>query len=120
MDSRKLSSEEENLLTPFNCFVFSLALKENKDEGKIIPCWLVTSEEARERYRERAFDQMNIYNMKVSNEEIEDFVIRFIQKDVVGKQLFEDWIECELAFKQARAEGNPRAFFAEFKGFEYG
>jgi hypothetical protein len=22
MDSRKLSSEEENLLTPFNCFVF--------------------------------------------------------------------------------------------------
>jgi hypothetical protein len=47
-------------------------------------------------------------------------IIRFIQKDVVGKQLFEDWIECELAFKQARAEGNPRAFFAEFKGFEYG
>jgi hypothetical protein len=105
----ELTAEDRAELTAFNLLVHSL-MRETSEE--IQPCWLAMSPEARAEGREagRLFvdkhSGMGFGTMPLETAER-------ITIEAFDSSLVEKFIEAEAEYKRLRAEGNPRAFFAE-------
>lgn len=101
--------EEEALFTPFNAAAADNMRVEGRKTGSIPPAWLCCSTTAREEAREKALGFMRkALGYDISYDEAER-----LAKNALPPALLESWKGYELALKQARSEGNPRAFFAE-------
>lgn len=101
--------EEEALFTPFNAAAADNMRLKGRQTGSIPPAWLCCSVEAREEARKAALDLMRkSLGFDISFEEAERMA-----KNALSPALIESWKAYELALKQARTDGNPRAFFAE-------
>ncbi len=111
MDTINLTPEEEAVLTPFNAVAFDMLRAEYAEKNTCPPCWLCMSTEAREEAREktRFFLQFKVGPLGMSMEDAEALA----QRALGGSEVVSRWREAELAFKRMRAEGNPRAWFAE-------
>lgn len=101
--------EEEALFTPFNAAAADNMRLKGRKTGSIPPAWLCCSTTAREEARKEALDLMR---------ESLGYDISFVEAERLARvslpqNLIDAWKAYELALKQARAEGNPRAFFAE-------
>lgn len=110
MNTVNLTPEETALLTPFNCVAFDSMRVESKKRGSVSPCWLCCSDEARHKARQDVLwllrGATGQYTML--SDEAEKLVASQLSATIVRA-----WKDAELFYKRARAEGNPRAFFAE-------
>jgi hypothetical protein len=102
------TAEEEKILTAHDAAAHDLMRVESRDKGEVSPCWLVCSDEIRAEYRRRVIDvAAGAGGLKVLVAEPTALFER-----LVPKHLVEAWRAAELAAKEDREAGNPRAFFA--------
>ena len=106
------AAARETGLTAFNCLAFDIARREAHLQHKVLPCWLVTSDEAKRAYRARAVEVLKEhghYFGSVANAEA-------TFERSVPRHLVESWIKAEREFEAIRKSEspNPRAFFAEY------
>jgi len=109
-----LTDEERAEFTLLNMAAFSLAREEAAKKNTVIPCWLVTSEEARERIRadfvEFCATARFLEQGKACTREWLEKRLNALKTSLQGT--LEQWIESETEFKRLREEGNARAYFA--------
>lgn len=103
---------EEAEFTYVNCLAFDIARRDAMTKNTHIPAWLCSSAEARLEMRQKSYDILNaqlrppVPFTEASREHAEKFI-----KDRIPFTMVSMWKNAELALKQEREEGNPRAFF---------
>jgi hypothetical protein len=104
-----LTDAEKQEFTLVNLAAYDLHRVKSKQEDSIPPCWLCMSENAKTRVRQELFQTLKKPGMEFTEETLE----RAMQGVPGAQSKLDAWIEAETLYKQYRAEGNPRAFFAE-------
>ena len=105
------TTEELSQFTLTNCLAFDLVRVESKNSGKIPPCWLCMSEEARSEARQKLAEWFSNQGGHSIHADDLPRSLQHLEKPMQTQIL--QWQNAELAMKEARLEGNPRAFFAE-------
>jgi hypothetical protein len=105
-----LSKDELALLTNFDCLAYDMMRKERQQQNKIPPCWLCCSDEARAEARTNAMTFLRLATGR--SDMTEEHAKKYITSRIPAN-LVQRWRDAELTYKKYRAQGNPRAFFAE-------
>lgn len=105
--SAELTTDELAVLTPLGMLAYNLA-RENAGDDRI-PCWLCTSEDARDDAVHDAVDWLN-QQMKPIVPYNEERAAMLAEQSLRGK--LQQWIDCEAELKRLRAINEPSAFFA--------
>jgi hypothetical protein len=108
MSDFRLTEEELSILTPFDCLAHDVMRKRLADEGKIAPCWLVCSDESREKARDKALRMLRGASGRLTM--TTDEAKRMAEK-ALNPALVEHWRGAEASHKFEREAGNPLAFF---------
>jgi hypothetical protein len=104
-----LTVEELAILTSFDCLAHDVMRKKAADGGKVAPCWLCCSDDARADARNEALWLLRGATGRVSMSM--DEAAQMAER-AVASSLLERWREAEASHKTEREAGNPRAFFA--------
>lgn len=108
-----LTPDEEKQFTTLNYLAFDYIRMEAKKKDQIPPCWLCTSEEAKEEARQAVLQKFSSSMMLGVSEKALDRIIDEGCLRPTIERYAAEWKKWELDLKAARADGNPRAFFAE-------
>lgn len=102
--------EEDAELTGFNAAAYEVYRVESKKANMIPPCWLTMSRESKDECRRNVRELLRkdsfTYRL-MTDEAMEVEINRLMQTTIVLQR----WRAMELRYKQARAEGNARAYF---------
>ena len=116
-----LTPEEKAQFTPINSLAFDLARKEAKSER--IPCWLCTTEEVRQQYRDTLFASLREQMGKHYPSTINEYTTEKLEQRITDAytshdllMMFAIWEQAELESKAAREAGNAQAFFVPEPG----
>lgn len=109
-----LNQEELDLLGVYDFFAYMAHIETSTKQEKVPPMWLCMNETARDQIRK---DFATWYKERVpeapqSQQEISKHLALCCTPEGFGKEIT-TWRRKELAFKQEREKGNPRAFFWE-------
>lgn len=109
----ELTAEEAQEFTVFNAIAFDLHREESKAANKIPPCWLCMSAEAKAECRQNAVRWLTGAMRPIVPFTLET-AEKVVQRDHAHRLApqVELWRNMERELKQARSEGNPRAYFA--------
>lgn len=118
-----LTPEEQTEFSYWNLFAFAHIQAQAKKNDSIPPCWLCLSDEAKRRGREQALEWANEVLAHRASHPITG--VRFVDVERLDEHTIERWLsrqpcteyeligwkDSERLLKQARLDGNPRAFF---------
>jgi hypothetical protein len=107
------TDEELAELTPYNAAAYDWFRLKAQGEGQTPPCWLCLSGEAKNEAQVGLADWLTRELKPIIPFTVET-AEAYIQKHMVDTLApkVELWKKAELAMKEHREEGNPRAFFA--------
>lgn len=105
-----LTPEEEAEFTPLNAVAYDLYRKVCQEKNIITVCWLCISDEIKHEIRDALYKWLDINIPSILPYRYENASIlmdKLDMNDVINK-----WKEAEIAYKQYRIDGNPKAYFA--------
>ncbi len=117
MSETELTDEERALLSLYDFMAFMMHVEILKKNGTTALCWLAMSDEARKGVREDFFARMAFEHLKHHDEALTQDRLN----DLIENQrehwtpFIQQWVDAETEMKQQRADGNPKAFFADWR-----
>lgn len=97
-------------VTFLDLLAFNEARKDALAKNEHMPCWMVSSDEAKANMRQIALNRLSTaYGLPLTEQGVKGL----IEGAKASLQpLMDEWKRAEMAMKAERKKGNPQAFFA--------